>query len=93
MAKTATVTTTMIMQMIEQQEFKCSLSDRTLTPESASLDHIVPLARNGTHDISNLCVVDQQINAAKGTMTVDEFVTMCCDVVACQDRKHCELIP
>ena len=84
----ATVTAKMIMQMIENQQFRCALSGRALTPESASLDHIVPLARNGTHDLSNLCVVDQQVNAAKGTMTVDEFVALCREVAAHQQERR-----
>lgn len=87
MHKPATVTAKMIMRMIEQQQFRCALSGRTLTPESVSLDHIIPLSRNGTHDISNLWAVDQQINTAKGTMIVEEFLAMCRDVVAHRDRK------
>jgi hypothetical protein len=78
----ATVTAKQIMELIERQEFRCALSGRELTPETASLDHVLPLSRGGTHDISNLCVVHHHVNAAKGTMTVDEFVAMCREVAA-----------
>jgi 5-methylcytosine-specific restriction endonuclease McrA len=67
--------------MIERQNFRCAVSGRVLTPETASLDHIVPLARGGEHGTSNIWVVDQQINSAKGTMTIQEFKAMCHDVV------------
>ncbi len=77
-----TVTAKMIMELIESQGFRCALSNRELTPETASLDHVIPLSRGGTHDIANLCVVDQQVNAAKGTLTVGEFVALCHDVAA-----------
>ena len=82
----ATVTAKRIMELIERQKFRCALSGRELTPETASLDHILPLSRGGTHDISNLCVVHHHVNAAKGTMTVDEFVAMCREVAAYGDK-------
>jgi 5-methylcytosine-specific restriction endonuclease McrA len=74
------------MELIERQNFCCAMSGRALTPETASLDHIVPLSRNGSHELANLCVVDQQVNAAKGTMTVEEFVSLCRDVHLCHNR-------
>jgi 5-methylcytosine-specific restriction endonuclease McrA len=77
-----TVTAKMIMEMIEHQQFRCALSNRELTPETASLDHIVPLSRGGSHDLSNLWVVDHKVNTAKGTLTVEEFVSLCRDVAA-----------
>ena len=86
----ATVTAKQIMSLIERQGFRCAMSGRTLTPETASLDHIVPLSRRGSHDLSNLWVVDHQVNSAKGTLTVEEFVGMCREVVVHQtvDTGH-----
>lgn len=81
MERPAAVTATAIMGLVERQGFRCALSGRELTPQTASLDHIVPLARGGEHNIHNIWVVDQQINGAKGTLTLDEFVAMCRDVV------------
>ena len=86
MREVKTVTAKMIMQLIEQQSFRCALSGKTLTPETASLDHILPLARGGKHELSNLWAVDHQVNSAKGTMTVDEFVSMCRDIASHQAR-------
>lgn len=80
MADKKNVTAKMVMDLVESQKFRCSLSGRVLTPETASLDHVVPLGRGGAHDISNVSVVDHQVNSAKGTMTVDEFVKLCQDV-------------
>lgn len=87
MAKPTTVTAKQIMELIERQQFRCALSGRPLTPETASLDHIVPLSRGGTHELSNLWIVDYQVNTAKGTLTVEEFVTLCRDVAAHQARR------
>jgi CRISPR/Cas system Type II protein with McrA/HNH and RuvC-like nuclease domain len=77
----------MVLKLIEQQNYRCALSGRPLTPETASLDHIVPLSRGGKHDISNLWIVDHQVNNAKGTFTVEEFIALCHDVVTHQNAS------
>jgi len=84
MREVKTVTAKMIMRLVEQQAFRCALSGRELTPETASLDHIVPLSRGGNHELSNLWAVDHQANSAKGTMTVDEFISLCREVAGHQ---------
>jgi len=43
----------------------------SVMPQTASLDHIVPLSRGGAHRISNLRVLEPQVNAARaGVLTV-----------------------
>ena len=94
MRQAATVTAKMIFELIERQNYQCALSGRQLTPESASLDHIVPLSRGGQHDLSNLWIVDHQVNSAKGTLTVEEFVALCREVAGRHsesDTKHCAI--
>ena len=88
MHRPATVTATEIMKLLERQQFRCALSGRELTPAIASLDHIVPLAKGGSHTIDNLWVVDQQVNVAKGTMTLDEFLQVCSDVIRHQHPER-----
>ncbi len=87
MTKPRAVTAKMILEMIERQGRRCALSGKELTPETASLDHVVPLSRGGAHDLTNLWVVDHKVNTAKGTLTVDEFVALCGDVAAYQRMK------
>lgn len=84
MHKVKTVTAKMIREMIERQNYRCALSGRTLTPETASLDHIHPLGRGGAHSPDNVWIVDQQVNTAKGVLTPVEFLQMCQDVVGAQ---------
>ena len=80
MPKHTSVSPKQILQLIEQQNYRCALSGRELTPETASLDHVLPLSRGGIHDICNVQVLDFRVNTAKGTMTVAEFVALCVDV-------------
>jgi 5-methylcytosine-specific restriction endonuclease McrA len=79
------VTTTQIKKLIESQNYRCALTNRPLTPETASLDHKQPISRGGTHEVANLWVVEHFVNTAKGSLTVEEFVSMCRDVVRHQD--------
>lgn len=76
-----------ILRMLEAQHYRCALSDRPLTPETASLDHIMPVSRGGSHCISNTQALDRAVNRAKGTLTNEEFITLCGDVWRSQ-RQH-----
>lgn len=80
MPKPDTVTGKQILELIKKQDYRCALSNRKLTPETASLDHVVPLSRGGKHDISNLQVLEHQVNTAKGTLSMEEFLSLCQDV-------------
>ena len=61
--------------MIQDQQFKCALTGIDLTPETASLDHIIPVA-NGGHptDARNGHFVHRAINQMKGIMSVEELI-------------------
>lgn len=69
-----------LRRLIEDQGYRCALTGAALTPETASVDHVIPLADGGKNFIENLQIVRCDINAAKGTMSRDAFVRMCCDV-------------
>lgn len=78
------ITAKNLMQLVERQKYRCALSGRKLTPASASLDHRMPLVKGGEHAMRNLWVLHRDVNAAKGTMTVDEFLAVCRDVCRTQ---------
>ena len=66
-----------VLELMEKQRFECALSGRELTPETAVLDHVIPVARGGEHRIENAQVLDAEVNRAKGTLTNDEFIELC----------------
>ena len=78
--KNERITQTNVMDLLEEQEYRCALTCNELTPETASIDHKVPLARGGEHTIRNAQIVDWRVNRAKGTMTNNEFIAMCAEV-------------
>lgn len=64
--------------MIESQAYLCAISGWSLTPETASLDHITPVSRGGElKAIANVQIVHTVINRMKGTMTNEEFISAC----------------
>lgn len=74
------VTASKLKKLIESQGYCCALTGWDLEPDTAHVDHVEPLARGGAHSIENLQVLHAAVNTAKGTMTNDEFIDMCCAV-------------
>lgn len=93
MPKIETIKSKDVLTLLKSQQYLCSLTGRKLTPKSASLDHIIPLAQGGDHTIENIWIVDHQANAAKGTMTADEFIRLCEEVAAHQQRRTTTQMP
>lgn len=80
-----------LFELLEQQQYRCAISGRELTPENATVDHVVPLAKGGEHCASNAQLLDDEINRAKGTKTNEEFLAICQEVVAHNRGNHGEL--
>ena len=76
------VTSDLVFRLLERQGFRCAITGRELTPDCCSLDHILAVSRGGKHDIANIQAVVPTANQAKGTMTNEEFLSLCQDVVA-----------
>jgi hypothetical protein len=82
------VSTGAVLGMLERQQYRCALSGRKLTPQTASLDHIVPIRDGGAHVLENAQVLDNQVNRAKGSLTTAEFIRLCREVVRwCSGRE------
>lgn len=70
-----------VLRLLEHQQYLCALTGRSLTPQTAALDHIVPVRFGGEHVIGNTQVLHKDVNRAKGSLTSDEFTGLCRDVV------------
>lgn len=82
----AKITSKQLAELLDRQRRKCALTGRELTPDTASIDHIIPLALNGEHNIGNVQFVCTHVNASKGQLSNDEFIAMCREVAAYFDR-------
>jgi len=74
------------MALLLRQNFRCALTGERLAPDNAALDHIRPICRGGNHTIENMQALTDAVNRAKGSLTQDEFIQLCRDVVAWSDR-------
>lgn len=70
-----------VLRLLEWQDYRCALTGRMLTPETASLDHIVPVRDGGQHIIDNVQVLHKDVNRAKSTLNHEQFVQLCREVV------------
>ncbi|GFE77524.1 hypothetical protein NTCA1_51730 [Novosphingobium sp. TCA1] len=58
---------------LRAQPLRCAYTHRPLTLDTITIDHRMPLDRGGDHTLGNLVLASSQANAAKGTMSADEF--------------------
>lgn len=61
---------------------KCELTGRIIDikRDNYHLDHIIPVSRGGTNDLSNMAFTIPEANFAKGNMLNEEFVALCKEV-------------
>jgi len=76
-----------VLHLLEYQQYRCALTGRELTPQTAALDHIVPIRFGGEHIIENAQVLHKDVNRAKGSLTSEEFISMCGEVVRWSDAS------
>lgn len=59
--------------LLESNHYLCSYCDSVLTFESATRDHILPIARGGDDSIGNIAVACLRCNRKKWKRTPEEF--------------------
>lgn len=85
---TTSVTAHEVVRLLEDRDYRCALSGRELAPETAALDHVMPIARGGRHNIGNAQILHKDVNRAKGTLMNSQFIELCREVVDHADRKN-----
>jgi 5-methylcytosine-specific restriction endonuclease McrA len=70
-----------LWKIAKRQKLICPITGRKLTNENISIDHIVSRKRGGTNEINNFQLVDFHANLAKFTLTMDELLSLCRDIV------------
>jgi len=70
-----------LRDILRSQDFRCALTGEQLTPTNFALDHIVPIVDGGDFTASNSQLVLKTVNRAKNTMSEDDFIEMCRQVV------------
>ena len=83
---TGDVSVESVLRLLGAQQYRCALTGRSLMPQTAALDHIVPVCFGGEHAIENTQVLHKDVNRAKGSLTNEEFIGMCREVVQWSGR-------
>lgn len=59
--------------MMQYFKFRCAYSEKTLTKENRSIDHIEPISKGGDHEIWNLVPMDISYNRSKQNKNLLEW--------------------
>lgn len=71
----------------------CSLTGRFINlmePRSYQLDHIIPRAKGGDNSLDNCQLTCREANQAKHELSLDEFISLCREVINHFDNKSSE---
>lgn len=64
------ITAQLRFRVLERDNFKCVYCGMAGTHCILEIDHVMPVSRGGTNDMSNLCASCADCNAGKGSMVV-----------------------
>jgi 5-methylcytosine-specific restriction protein A len=62
-----------VRTVYQAQHIACHWCERDVPPVERRIDHIVPLAKGGADDVSNLCLSCHACNASKGDKLPEEW--------------------
>ena len=61
------------LEMMNYFEWKCAYSGETLSKDTRSVDHIVPLNSGGDHEIWNMVPMLRKLNSSKNASNMEEW--------------------
>ena len=65
------------LEMMQFFDFKCAYSDKSLgAKKNRSIDHIIPLVKDGQNEIWNLVPMDKSLNKSKQDKDIMEWYTV-----------------
>lgn len=72
----------LLVKIWVKQRGRCAYTHRKLTlGVDASIDHVVPKDKQGSLDLKNIRWVHLDVNIAKHSKSLDEFLSLCKDVL------------
>jgi 5-methylcytosine-specific restriction endonuclease McrA len=56
----------------ERDNYRCAYTQRVLTPDECSMEHVVPRSKGGATEWKNVVLADKQINNIRGNRSLEE---------------------
>ena len=64
------------LDLVVAQKCRCALTGERLTVDNVSIDHIVPVAKGGTNELSNLRLLTKRVNKALWDSSDEDFISL-----------------
>ena len=71
-----------VLMKLEANQYKCALTGWPITPSEFCIDHIQSVNDGGSDEPENLQCLHPLANTAKGTMSNQQFISLCKSVAA-----------
>ncbi len=75
-------------KLLNDQKYRCALTNRELTPENTNAEHILPLRKGGKHEPENICLVVDMIGKLKRYFSEEEIVLLASDIIKTKGKKY-----
>ena len=82
-----TVTAKILAFLWKKQRGLCALTGQRLTRLNSEVDHIIPFSKGGEVSKENLRWILKSVNRAKQTMTDEELIAMCKQIIEFNEAK------
>lgn len=67
--------------LAKRQKLRCALTGDSLSRDTISVDHIIPLSKGGMNVPNNLRLVTYDVNIVKNSLNDSDFLALCKKVV------------
>ncbi len=67
------------------------MTGRALSPETAVIDHVIPISRGGSNTMENVQILHDDVNQAKRALTIEEFLAVCREVTLYRQTTYRDL--
>jgi 5-methylcytosine-specific restriction endonuclease McrA len=84
--KKLNITPFQFWSIAKRQRLICPLTGRKLDGNTMSVDHIAPISKGGSHELSNLQFVHIDANYAKRNLLQEDFIRLCNEVAKLHPR-------
>lgn len=74
--------------ILDNQEEKCFLSGRQLTPDITLAEHILPIRFGGKNTKDNICLVVEMLGRLKRYYKEEEIIQIAVDIINFKGKKH-----